>query len=434
MTDGPSRDSPRALVSTASVPAPVINVDPRSIAQAEQRLQSSASVGYRPQLPIYSVRGAEVLGWYFFADVEVMRLHDAVRLPMCYVLGPQQYAEWVIEGSSLAVVRFAADQLRWWWMNAMPGILEEGYAYGWSACEIEYTERDGLLVLHRTTTFSPRDVQPLVIQEGKKRGKSVGVRVTNLAGGKCDLWAWREDIPNKAFWYAHRPKGGLQFGESQIRPAWRYWRMLAGIDGCEEIEQLAAHRLGTGIVVVTHPNERTPAETAALPAYAENGMIHSRDVARIMAANLKAGAGLLLSSETWAREAGGGRKWDVEVKSFQTNLEGLGAYDDRLSRKCSKAIEVPPELFEAAQTGSGYSGRAIPLQGFLVGQQSNLQRGTMAAQGQVVMPLVKWNYGPQAWVNITPKPLTESVRKSSWETPGQQAQAGPAAPPQQEGP
>ena len=41
---------------------------------------------------------------------------DVVRVTEKY----EQYAEWVIEGSSLAVVRFAADQLR--------GILEGGKA------------------------------------------------------------------------------------------------------------------------------------------------------------------------------------------------------------------------------------------------------------------------------------------------------------------
>lgn len=419
---GPGRDSPHALAGPV-LPPEARPYQVRDVRRAERLMSSPLAIGYRPQMPYISVRGAEVLGWHFFADVEVMLMHDAVRLPLMYIMGPLGYAEWTIEASSRAVGLFAARQMQWYWQNAWPDQQREANVYGWAATELTYTDRDGLWCWDQAVTFNPRDVTVLIIPEGPRRGKAVGVRIVNMTGGTLDLWGFRDDVPNKVLWYAHQPRGGLKYGESQIRPAWRYWRRLAGVDGLEEIEDLAGHRFGTGVVVVRHPNTQIDAELAGLPNYAQNGLVHTRDIARFMSQNLKSGAGFTLSSEVWptTNGSGGGLQWDVEVKSFTTNLEQLGQQDDRLTKKCSKVIGVPPELFEAAQTGSGFSGRAIPLQGFLISQQAHLQRATVAVVNQGIDPMVKWNFGPRAWVRFIPKPLTESVRKSSWDSPGDPA-------------
>lgn len=431
--NGATRDSPHGVASSLVSPTEPPQVDPRSIREAERLMKAGWALGYRPQLPIMSTRSAEVLGWYFFQDAEVMRIHPDIKLPLSYVMGPLHYGEWEIEASSYAAAVFAAKQLRWWWQNAFPDLQEEGYVYGWAAQELEYCEEDGFWVMDRATTFNARDVTPMILMDGQNRGNPVGVRVINLMGGKVDLWAWRDDVPNKAIWYAHDPRSGERYGFSQIRPAWRHWRRLAGIDGIEEITDIAAYRFGCGIVEVLHPNEKVSAEDSGLPGYGVNGVVHTRDIAQFIERNLKSGAGVALPSETWptTTAGGGARKWEVNIKSFTTNIGQLGEHDDRVARKCSKAIEVPPELFEAAQTGSGYSGRAIPLQGFLVSQQKRFHRATRTAMQQAICPLVRWNFGSKAWVKATPKPLTESVRKSSWEAPGQEdpaamAQGAPA--------
>jgi hypothetical protein len=384
--------------------------------QTEQVLRNGSALDqiYRPILPIQTLRGAEVLSYYFYADCEVMRMHDAVRLPLMFVMGPLHYAEWVIEANSRAVAIFAAKQLQWFWQNALTSTATEGYTYGWAATELDYCDKDGLLQFHAARTFCPRDCVPLL---SPRRRRPIGVRVTGTMGGHRNMWAWREDVPNKCLWYTHQQRYGQLFGESQIRPAWRPWRRLAGIDGLEEIQDLATYKHGVGVTIVRHPNDKERAEVSANPRYAQNGWVHTQDIARSLVQNTRYGSGIALPSETWG-EAGGGLKWDYEVRAFATNIEQLGQHDDRLGKKCSRAIGVPDELFQAASTGSGYSGRAIPLQGFLVGQQPNLVNMTGTAMKYGIMPLCKWNYGRNAWVTATPKPLLESVRRMSWDSPG----------------
>lgn len=424
--NGASRDSPHAAGGIATMPT-MGEIRGSDARRAERLLGTSMSMGYHPQIPVFTTRGAEVLGWYFFADVEVMLMHSSLAMPLMYVEGPLGYAEWEIEASSRAAALWGANQLRWYWQNAWPNQQHEAYVYGWAATELVWVDRDGLLCMDEAITFSPRDVTPLVMPDGPQRGKPIGVRVVNQMGATLNLWAWRDNVPNKCIWYAHKPRGALRFGESQVRPAWRFWRTGAGADGIEEVIALAAHRFGTGVVVARHPNMAISAEEAALPGYQSAGMVHTRDIARYMTQNLRAGAGITLSSEAWPTNSGmGGPKWDLEVKQFATNLADLIAVDEHLAKKCSHAMGVPKELFEAAQTGSGYSGRAIPLQGFLMSQQSNLQRATTTVMNQAIVPACRWNFGPKSWIRATPKPLTESVRKSSWEAPGQ---GDPAAQP-----
>jgi len=56
-----------------------------------------------------------------------------------------------------------------------------------------------------------------------------------------------------------------------------------------------------------------------------------------------------------------------------------------------EGIGVPNELIEAAETGSGYSGRAIPLEGFLQGQQEIANALLQLFVTQCLRPLVYWN-------------------------------------------
>jgi hypothetical protein len=421
----PDRNSPRGAVAQIdqSGPQKRQKLTVSSLRQAERKMKVPMAYGYYPKLPIYSLRSGEVLSWWFYQDVEVMRIHPCIVQPLNYVMGPLHYAEWSIAASSKAAGIYGANLLQWYWQHALPQLQEEAYLYGWAAQEITYEDRDGLTWPDEVTTFSSRDVQVLVRGERKER---VGIRVNGTENGYTDLWAFRRDVPNKGFWYSHQPRAGSSYGNSVVRPAWKNWRRLAGMDGVEEIIDLAAHRFGTGIVKVLHPNEAMPADEAGLPNYAINGEVHTRDVARFMAQQLKAGAGVSFPSQMWPT---GGPKWDLSVESFNTNIDQLGAHEDRLYKQCSNAIGVSPELFEASETGSGYSGRAIPLQGFLLNQQKILSSMTSNVMKYFVEPLVHWCYGPSAWCRANPKPLLESVRKSSWDTPGDAPAGGGAAGP-----
>jgi hypothetical protein len=94
-------------------------------------------------------------------------------------------------------------------------------------------------------------------------------------------------------------------------------------------------------------------------------------------------------------------------------------------------IGVPPELLQASETGSGYSGREIPLEGYFLGQQLNATAIMEAFVRQVVTPLVRWRFGPDAKFRVKVKSLLET-RKAQARGPQQPPGQNPQQPPDDE--
>ena len=431
------------LRQSARMGASARKPDQRVVDRVNELLGVPMSEAYRPTLPAYSLRAQKVLGWDLYADVEVMRLHPAVNLPLAMVMSSMAMAEWDVTGSGAEEARYAGEVLLWWWNNAMYAVQEEGNVYGWAACELVWHERGGVLRPYSTITYSSRDVQPVVLEDSRR---PTGVEVvTGYSAGVKRLWGFRADVPNKCFWYTHRPRHQSLYGQSQLRGAWKPWRSLAGIDGQEEIIALANYRFGTGIVKVYHPEGNYTGALANMPAWATPGAntgaaVSNNMVARQVAETLKNGAAIALDSTPYPGLAGGGKKWDVVVESFNTNISQLLEGKTDLHKDCALAIGISPELITASETGSGYSGRAIPLQGFLMNQQRQLNDMTAQFMEQVVCPAVRWMFGPDKWVEARPKPLIKTYRKAAWDQSGggdaagggqsqQQAVSGAGQPP-----
>ena len=398
---------------------------PKIAAKVTDLLGLPMAEAYRPTLPIYTLRAQAVLGWEFFQDVEVMRVHPAIKMPLQWVMAPMRMAEWEMKASDLEAAKLAGDILLWWWNNALSQVHEEGSIYGWSGCEVVYKERGGYLMPCRTLNFSARDVCPVINPDTRV---ATGMQVSGGFGGVRRLWGFRENIPNKCFWYVHNGRFEGYYGDSQVRPSWKSWRGLAGIDGIEELTALGAYRAAVGIIKVRHPEGQYNGTVGVnVPSYSNDGKVMNYDIARQIGQTLKSGASLSLSSESYKSDMGGGYKWDVEMTPFQVDMTQLIALNDFYSKECARGIGVPPEVIQAAETGSGYSGRAIPLQGFLTSQQYPLHMMTMQVMEQIVCPLVRWNLGPDRWVQATPRPLIQTYRKTAWDQDSSGGQSGDTA-------
>jgi hypothetical protein len=394
--------------------APSRPIDSKSAAQAEAQLSQELSAGYRPNLPIYSTNAEHLYSPQFFLDIEPMRLHPAIHLPLMYRLGAVAHPEWKLEGSDPDVVAEGSDLIQWFWSNAVGRLYEEGCCYGYSAGEVVYEVRDGLLAPKTFKPFSSRGTQPLL-----SGTKPVGVAVQSSYGSEAlRLWAFRESVPNKAVWYTHNASHGGRYGRSALRPVWRPWRRLSGRDGAEEIADLAMYRYGTGFVKTFYPPVDQKVGTATRPKTADgDGRVSGRDSMRQMGEQIKAGGAINLPS---VFDGKGNRLWDVEFETPGTNLQDILAYLEALESMCARGLGVPPELIEAAETGSGYSGRMIPLESFLTEQQQYVNDLTRTALEQLILPIIRWNRGPKAWLKATAKPLTETFKKRAGTASGPQ--------------
>ena len=108
-------------------------------------------------------------------------------------------------------------------------------------------------------------------------------------------------------------------------------------------------------------------------------------------------------------------------------------YDDNLKNQIAYGIGIPPELIEAAETGSGYSGRAIPLEGYLNGQQDNAREILYEWKWQIGDPLVLIEFGKEEWFEVEVESILETRLKQGQEAQQGQQQGGPPGMPGQPG-
>jgi hypothetical protein len=403
------------------------------------------TTGYRPTLPYWALWTTDTVPqFYLLRDIELMMIHPVVLNALNYFKGGIAGAEFVISCDHPEAQIFIQEQCQRFWDRGVPK-LQGGYEYGWIGCEALYKGEGPTLEWEDFVQFSPRDVFLLT-----QSNKPIGVRVRQIHeapreapppqnpasdnqqhGGTRDLWMATEDIPAKGVWYAHNPRYSLYYGQSQLLGAWRPWRRLAWKDAAETVVDGGIYRFAYSGVVVKYPEEDIQGQLGSVATTLDSQgrpRKYARDSARQMAELFKAGAGIGLPSTPYPSDQGGGEKWSVEIPKNTLNVAGLIEYIQYLIKQIREGIGVPSELFEAAESGSGYSGRAIPLEGFLMLQQRLADAMLTLFLKQVLRPLVRWRYG-EVRFECKVKPLLQTKRQTQMgQDPAQAMNQAPGQP------
>lgn len=392
---------------------------PRTQDGVEAALSDVMTLGYKPNLPIHGLYLVDGFGnnaapsYQFWFDVESMRRSPHVRDCLNIYMGGIWPAKFKIRAASKEIGEYVHTQLRRFWERSLRSVQEAAYTYGWVGGEVVCTEERGYLGLDSVTTFNPRDVRVLT-----RNNQFAGIRVmsANPMGGrdtdnKVDLWGPAKNRPGKAFWYAHNTRFGQWYGESQLLGAWRPWRRLDYPDGAVEVIDGGFYRFAYCGPVLRYPKGSDRADRQAPGTERQD----FRDKALEMAEGMKAGASLALPS---TRDDKGNLLWEMQWPDRVLNLSGLLEYHDTLVKEIAFGIGVPPELREASDTGSGYSGRAIPKETFYGGQQYLLSAFIRAIRQCFLDGLVAWCFGPDAWYEIEPEPLLQAQQQQTQGQPG----------------
>ncbi len=381
------------------------------------------TVGYKPVMPLEALwmGGSDMPQITLRRDIEFMQMHPVVKIALDYYSsgiagaefwgGPDHLNPGNLMGRPISpdsrVSQFVLTHVERFWQRGMPMLQDGGYPYGWAAGEHIYTEAQGMLVWSHLKDFHPND--SFILTE---RYRPVGTRIKNIrAKQPVDLWFASGNIPAKACWYPHRPRFNQFYGRSQLIGAWRPWRRLGWRDAVEQVIDAAVYRAGYRGPIVRHPREDMQTALGSVPATQLDGRGNprrsARDVARQMVEWAKAGAGFTLSSEQYPPTQGGGKKWDVEFPEHVMDVRPLIEAAKYLEDQIMLGIGVPPELVKAGGTGSGYSGRSVPREAFLDGQQKVADAMLQIFVDQVIRPLVLWNFGDVPF-EVTPKSLLQS--------------------------
>lgn len=389
-----------------------------------QALTTERSAAYIPTLPVVAMGydsgydGAYLPG-QFFGDVLRMVEHPAVKGPLGYYRSGCANPEFEAEASGEAEKAFALAETEAFWDRSLSR-AQLSYEYGWVGCEALYRVENGRHHFDGLHPFAPQDVRPITHE-----GKIVGVRVANLVNDAqqqgVTLWVSKK-IPSKGFWHAHQPKYHPWFGRSQLSSGWRPWRRLATRDAAEEVIDGAVYRAGYQGPQIFYPPGASQA-TRQQPG--GDPRVDNRDVATQAAARIKAGG-----SFTFPNFPGpdGKPAWRVEWDRTVVDVGPLIEHVKYLKDEISLGIGVAPELLQASEVGSGYSGRAIPLEGFYLQQQEVAGAILESFLQQILLPLIRWNFGPRAWARVSLKSLLETRLKQNQAAGGKGAPAKEPAP------
>jgi hypothetical protein len=82
-----------------------------------------------------------------------------------------------------------------------------------------------------------------------------------------------------------------------------------------------------------------------------------------------------------------------------------------------KALEIPPEIIQAASTGSGFSGRWIPFVVALSAVQTELAEIIRCVDRDLLRPLSRLNFGANVTYEIRPRSLVETYAAKFGEGP-----------------
>jgi len=375
------------------------------------------TLGYRPSLPASALMHGHTLHMVY-RDLEWMLMHPLVCLARTYYCSPLSAAEFEVRASSSEVGEFGLAELQRFWEECLDQ-AQLVYDYGWNGYETVYEERNGHLRLSGLIDFHPRDTSVLT-----RDYRYAGVRVRKVEsaeGGEVDLWGQDAGRPPKALWLTHRPRYHRWYGRPQGLGAHRPWRRMATRDGVEMIIDGGYYRFAYAGPVLYHPPKSVWATVVGTDP---------KDLAKVcreFVENAKAGVSLALPA---IYDKDGNKLFELVWPEHSFQGGSLLEYKQDVKRDLFAGYEVPLELVEAAETGSGYSGRAIPMEGFYASQQRNARNFVRAWKEQIGDPLIAFNFG-DGWFEVTVKPLLESKEKaaqgrSQATGEGQQQQQPPA--------
>lgn len=338
------------------------------------------------------------LGHFSKTDIEVMRRDPQCGFGMRILRAPLHTVAWEIEAEDRAIAAFVDAQFKRFWLNSLEKSLRM-LEWGHFGAEPLYREEGGEIHFDRLKALHPNDCTPLDLH-----GNLAGVQVRGVKD-------WLR--PPRSFWVVSEPEFNPFYGQSRYAQAWEAWIEKRGRHGAVDSRRLWAVKNAFDGGIMRCPNGMTEDD--------QGRMRSNQDYARELIEKKENGGCLVLpivkDPET------GEYLWTYEPPKINGEFKGLIDYPGVLDKDILKGMGIPPEIVEAAETGSGWSGRSVPFLVFLASEDQIAMTSIEAFDQQVCRPLAWANYGPGQHYAIKPKSLIQVQQGGD-----QNAQGGPPKP------
>lgn len=396
----------------------MVGVTPRIDAELRSLLGPLETRNYKPLDYRYFMRPRD-LPLFTFNAIEAMNYDPTVRLGLAARAAPlcnpefayKQGEKWVpgIQAESEVIAAFVERQLLRIWNQI--GCLLDAQKWGWAAAEVTYElSHFGLVEVNELHARHARDVRVI-----KDDGRAVGCRFLNIkneANGFVDLF-----YPSCIF-HNHQPEAGEDYGTSINFGAFSPWcdKWLDG--GALDVRRLFMHKDAYGGADIAYPEGKTLIGDQQVP---------NRDIAREIVEQLQAGGVTTRPSKV---DANGNKAWELTRASVPSNPTHILDYPKDLDTEILRGMEVPDDVLSAENSGA-WAGKQVPMAAFYTSLDRWLQALVRDIVRQILKRLVRMNFGPGHWFEVSTKPLAVQAMEQQSKGSGAPPQPGQAGKPGQ---
>lgn len=279
-------------------------------------------------------------------------------------------------------------------------VFAETKKWGFLGTRIEYQDGpDGLPEVSHVKDFFYRDARPLI-----QEGRPAGMQLRRLKAN-ADLWNPR------GAWFTHLARHGLFYGESIYRNAFGEWWELHMDGGALKIRQKRMIADACRGDVVWAPTNTSFKDDEGNPTPV-------MEIVRSNVENVQSGGTYVFPSD---RDGSGNKLFELEFAHDLGDPVAIFKWNDDLNEKILMALGILPEVVKAQATGSGFSGRSIPLMMTIQSVQREFQELLIDIDRQILRPLAILVLGGEPGYQIKPTQLLEEFTEdvSAGMTPGQ---------------
>lgn len=351
------------------------------------------TIDYRPSMTRSSFYWYDQLPQFSLFTVDRMLLDYQVRFGLKMLNGPCYGAEIEFTCDNKAVSKYVSEQWQRLWSKSARQLLG-AKRYGYAGFEVLYAEHQGELVIEGLRDFHPWDCKPLTFGQGQL----AGVTVQSLYGegrGNANLMGM------KGLWITTEREFGRWFGQSCLEasyPAWWEKRMRGGAFDLRRLRMFKDAWTGD---VIGYPIGKS----YTLPS---GEVVHARDIAREIA-DTRAAGGAIMKPNSYTPE--GKDEWTYQAPTGVSGASQILEYVDDLDMEVWKGMGVVAEAIEAAETGSGFSGRSIPFMAFLASREEEMTELLYQVKEQTLDGMVLLKFGQKIPFNVKVKPLIETHKQ-----------------------
>ena len=287
------------------------------------------------------------------------------------------------------VKEYACKQLERFWTVGAVNLLS-AMEWGYYGAEVLYRmNSEGQYCFDCFQSFRPQHVKPVLLD-----GDLVGIEVKGGSGDQKQYIGCR-----KAFWHVYDRTFAPWYGQSILAAAYEPWLDKHAHGGAIDSRRLYHYKYLFQGTAMYHP-----------PGVDGNGKSHGEHADEMLTKAKNGGVFAL----PHAVDEHGNRMWEIVDRQSTQNSADCREWVYDLDKEISEGVGVSEELWQAADTGSGFSGRKIPEQAVRGMLTDTVYWMFSDFDTQILRPLIREEFGIVPDYQLVPFGLTRDENEEPY--------------------